>query len=90
MGKLINKKAIMVGNCDGFVGNRMIAPYAGEAKMVLEEGGLLKASTRKLPEQCSLHRGSGSLPQVPASSRWTPPPRSSVTRLQDEPCGSGP
>ena len=38
MGKLISKKAIMVGNCDGFVGNRMIAPYAGEAKMVLEEG----------------------------------------------------
>lgn len=38
MGKLISKKAIMVGNCDGFVGNRMLAPYAGEAKMVLEEG----------------------------------------------------
>merc|ERR1712203_808740 len=29
MGKLIGKKAVMVGNCDGFVGNRMIAPYAG-------------------------------------------------------------
>ena len=23
MGKLINKKCVMVGNCDGFVGNRM-------------------------------------------------------------------
>ncbi|CAE7243917.1 Ehhadh, partial [Symbiodinium sp. CCMP2456] len=42
MGKLINKKAIMVGNCDGFVGNRMIAPYAGEAKMVLEEGASIE------------------------------------------------
>ena len=28
----------MVGNCDGFVGNRMLAPYAGEAKMLTEEG----------------------------------------------------
>ncbi|CAJ1356747.1 unnamed protein product, partial [Effrenium voratum] len=36
MGKLISKKCIMVGNCDGFVGNRMLAPYAGEAKMLLE------------------------------------------------------
>ena len=43
MGKLISKKAIMVGNCDGFVGNRMIAPYAGEAKMVLEEGRVAHA-----------------------------------------------
>nr|QJU71812.1 peroxisomal bifunctional protein [Gambierdiscus polynesiensis] len=38
MGKLIGKKAVMVGNCDGFVGNRMIAPYAAEAKMLFEEG----------------------------------------------------
>ena len=43
MGKLISKKAIMVGNCDGFVGNRMLAPYAGEAKMVLEEGRVAHA-----------------------------------------------
>ena len=26
MGKLISKKAILVGNCAGFVGNRMLAP----------------------------------------------------------------
>eukprot|EP00931_Biecheleriopsis_adriatica_P055077 TRINITY_DN3248_c0_g1_i1.p1 TRINITY_DN3248_c0_g1~~TRINITY_DN3248_c0_g1_i1.p1 ORF type:complete len:773 (+),score=235.67 TRINITY_DN3248_c0_g1_i1:283-2319(+) len=38
MGKLIGKKTVMVGNCDGFVGNRMVAPYAGEAKMLWEEG----------------------------------------------------
>ncbi|CAE7292215.1 ehhadh [Symbiodinium sp. CCMP2456] len=42
MGKLISKKAIMAGNCDGFVGNRMLAPYAGEAKMVLEEGASIE------------------------------------------------
>lgn len=38
MGKLIGKKAVMVGNCDGFVGNRMVAPYGAEAKMLFEEG----------------------------------------------------
>jgi 3-hydroxyacyl-CoA dehydrogenase len=43
MGKLINKKAVMVGNCDGFVGNRMIAPYGAEAKMLAEEGADLEA-----------------------------------------------
>lgn len=38
MGKLISKKAVLVGNCDGFVGNRMLGPYAAEAKMMVEEG----------------------------------------------------
>merc|ERR1719265_2643291 len=43
MGKLISKKAVLVGNCDGFVGNRMVAPYASEAKMVVEEGASIEA-----------------------------------------------
>lgn len=42
MGKLLGKKAIMVGNCDGFVGNRMIAPYAAETKMLFEEGATIE------------------------------------------------
>lgn len=42
MAKVISKKAVMVGNCDGFVGNRMLAPYAGEAKMVAEEGATVE------------------------------------------------
>ncbi|CAE8736183.1 unnamed protein product [Polarella glacialis] len=42
MGKLIGKKTVMVGNCDGFVGNRMLAPYAGEAKMLWEEGATIE------------------------------------------------
>ena len=60
MGKLISKKAIMVGNCDGLVGNRMIAPYAGEAKMVLEEGSIgerapvVEFSSNSLPMAKSL------------------------------------
>ncbi|CAD7955482.1 unnamed protein product [Amoebophrya sp. A25] len=38
MGKLINKKAVLVGNCDGFVGNRMLGPYGAEARMMVEMG----------------------------------------------------
>lgn len=43
MGKLISKKAVLVGNCDGFVGNRMLGPYAAEARMMIEQGaGILQ------------------------------------------------
>ncbi|CAE8641323.1 unnamed protein product [Polarella glacialis] len=38
MGKLLGKKTVLVGNCDGFVGNRMLAPYSAEARMLWEEG----------------------------------------------------
>lgn len=41
MGKLIGKKAILVGNCDGFIGNRMLGPYGAEAqKMIMEGAGI--------------------------------------------------
>merc|ERR1719469_1681695 len=42
MGKLIGKKAVLVGNCDGFVGNRMLAPYAAEAKQLVEDGATIE------------------------------------------------
>merc|ERR1719416_244068 len=38
MGKLIGKKAVLAGNCDGFIGNRMMGPYATEAKKLGEDG----------------------------------------------------
>merc|ERR1712072_1088801 len=38
MGKLISKKAILVGNCAGFVGNRMLAPYSAEFRSMVENG----------------------------------------------------
>merc|ERR1712139_504797 len=38
MGKMINKKAILVGNCPGFVGNRMLAPYSAEFRSMVENG----------------------------------------------------
>jgi 3-hydroxyacyl-CoA dehydrogenase len=34
----INKLPVLVGVCDGFVGNRMVAKYAREAEFLLEEG----------------------------------------------------
>merc|ERR1719221_2254495 len=46
MGKLISKKAVLVGNCDGFVGNRMMAPYASEAKQLVEDGATIEQVDR--------------------------------------------
>jgi 3-hydroxyacyl-CoA dehydrogenase len=50
MGKLISKKAVLVGNCDGFVGNRMLAPYASEAKQLAEEGATVEQIDRVAEE----------------------------------------
>jgi 3-hydroxyacyl-CoA dehydrogenase/enoyl-CoA hydratase/carnithine racemase len=36
--KQIGKIGVIVGNCPGFVGNRMVAPYTGEAALLLAEG----------------------------------------------------
>ena len=37
-GKRLGKVAVVVGNCAGFVGNRMMFPYMYEAQFLLEEG----------------------------------------------------
>lgn len=37
--KKLKKIGVTVGNCEGFVGNRMLFPYTGEATFILEEGG---------------------------------------------------
>jgi 3-hydroxyacyl-CoA dehydrogenase/enoyl-CoA hydratase/carnithine racemase len=37
--KKLRKVGVTVGNCQGFVGNRMINPYSAEAVFLLEEGG---------------------------------------------------
>ena len=34
----IGKQAVLVGVCDGFVGNRMVSPYTREAHFLVEEG----------------------------------------------------
>ncbi len=36
--KKLRKVGVVVGNCEGFVGNRMLFPYTGEAAFVLQEG----------------------------------------------------
>lgn len=40
LAKTIKKVGVVVGVCDGFVGNRMIHPYIREACFLLEEGAL--------------------------------------------------
>ncbi len=40
LAKTIRKVGVLVGVCDGFVGNRMLAPYLREAGFLLEEGAL--------------------------------------------------
>jgi 3-hydroxyacyl-CoA dehydrogenase len=40
LGKTINKVAVLVGVCDGFVGNRMLHQYGREANFLIEEGAL--------------------------------------------------
>jgi len=37
--KRIRKVPVVVGNCDGFVGNRMLHPYTSEATLLLSEYG---------------------------------------------------
>jgi 3-hydroxyacyl-CoA dehydrogenase len=42
--KRIGKIGVVVGNCDGFVGNRMLISYGAEATLLLEEGVATVAS----------------------------------------------
>jgi len=56
MGKVISKKAVLVGNCDGFVGNRMLAPYASEAKQLVEDGATIDQVDR-VAEQFGMAMG---------------------------------
>jgi len=38
LGKQIKKISVVSGNCDGFIGNRMLYPYRRQAEFLLEEG----------------------------------------------------
>jgi 3-hydroxyacyl-CoA dehydrogenase len=42
LGRRINKIAVMVGVCDGFVGNRMLYAYARQAGFLIEEGAAVE------------------------------------------------
>lgn len=45
--KKLRKIGVTVGNCQGFVGNRMVNPYSSEAVFMLEEGGASVAEVDK-------------------------------------------
>jgi 3-hydroxyacyl-CoA dehydrogenase/enoyl-CoA hydratase/carnithine racemase len=45
--KLCSKTGVVVGNCDGFVGNRMLKPYSAETGLLLAEGAGSIASVDK-------------------------------------------
>ena len=49
-GKRIGKVPVVVGNCRGFVGNRMLFPYMYEAQFLVEEGATPEQVDRALTE----------------------------------------
>jgi 3-hydroxyacyl-CoA dehydrogenase len=46
--KKIKKTAVVSGVCDGFIGNRMLKYYAGEANALLEEGASIQQIDRAM------------------------------------------
>lgn len=43
LSKKLGKVGVLVGNCQGFVGNRMFGPYRREAQFLIEEGAGVEA-----------------------------------------------
>jgi 3-hydroxyacyl-CoA dehydrogenase len=50
LSKRLGKVGVLVGNCTGFVGNRMVAPYRREAQFLVEEGASVEAVDSALYE----------------------------------------
>ncbi|KAG7227486.1 hypothetical protein INR49_005300 [Caranx melampygus] len=50
LGKKMGKVSVAVGNCQGFVGNRMLKPYVEQAFFLLEEGATPELVDRALEE----------------------------------------
>jgi 3-hydroxyacyl-CoA dehydrogenase len=48
LSKKLGKIAVLVGNCMGFVGNRMFGPYRREAQFLVEEGAGIEAVDKAL------------------------------------------
>ncbi len=48
LSKKIGKVGVLVGNCRGFVGNRMFGPYRREAQFLVEEGASVEAVDQAL------------------------------------------
>ena len=50
LSKKLGKVGVLVGNCRGFVGNRMFGPYRREAQFLVEEGAMIEAVDQALYE----------------------------------------
>jgi 3-hydroxyacyl-CoA dehydrogenase len=50
LAKKLGKIGVLVGNCRGFVGNRMFGPHRREAQFLVEEGAEIEAVDRALVE----------------------------------------
>jgi 3-hydroxyacyl-CoA dehydrogenase len=50
LSKAIGKVGVLVGNCRGFVGNRMFGPYRREAQFLVEEGASIEAVDKALSD----------------------------------------
>jgi len=50
LSKTLGKVGVLVGNCRGFVGNRMFGPYRREAQFLIEEGAGVEAVDQALSE----------------------------------------
>ena len=50
LSKKLSKVGVLVGNCMGFVGNRMFGPYRREAQFLVEEGASVEAVDNALYE----------------------------------------
>ncbi len=50
LSKKLGKIGVLVGNCRGFVGNRMFGPYRREAQFLVEEGAEVEAVDNALVE----------------------------------------
>jgi 3-hydroxyacyl-CoA dehydrogenase len=48
LSKKLGKIGVLVGNCRGFVGNRMFGPYRREAQFLVEEGATVEAVDKAL------------------------------------------
>jgi 3-hydroxyacyl-CoA dehydrogenase len=48
LAKKLGKVGVLVGNCRGFVGNRMFGPYRREAQFLVEEGATVEAVDQAL------------------------------------------
>ena len=50
LSKKLGKVGVLVGNCRGFVGNRMFGPYRREAQFLVEEGAGIEAVDQALSD----------------------------------------